>query len=359
LKLKTYKARKMEKLTYSTTDIQKIFRVGEKYKSPLSVLNAEERGEIPKAHRVQRGKTSVRQWGTAQLPEIGQKFGFLENPLQQQVLNIFLSKGGVLKSSFGFNLARILALNSVKTRTAKDSKILIVGLDLQGTITDYTLPPVMVESLEEAAHSERAGLYEVLYEKAQLRDVILGTDLPNLFIIPENSSLNTLEKRLRFETRKEYIFRDKLLPQLQDFSVIIFDNSPNWNALIENSLACSTTVISPIGCELGSYQALKNHTTNIRDFGDAVRVEWDNYFLVPTFLEKSKISQQIYGAYLNQFPENVLATPIRRTAVGQEALTLRKSAIEYAPTSSLADDYYEAIKSLWGKILASEAVHGT
>ena len=219
------------------------------------------------------------------------------------------------------------------------------------------MPPVAVESLEEAQLTERAGLYEVLYEKTPLQDVILPTDLPNLFIIPESSSLNSLEKRLRFETRKEYVFKDKLLPQLQDFSVIIFDNSPNWNALIENSLVCATTVISPIGCELGSYQALKNHTTNIKEFSDAVQANWDNYFLVPTVLEKSKISQQIYGSYLNQYPENVLPTPIRRSVVGQEALTLRKSVLEYAPTSSLADDYYEVIKTIWGKILESEALN--
>lgn len=327
----------------------------EKYKSPLSVLNAEERGEIPKANRIQRGKTSVRQWTTKQLPAIGKKFGFLQNCKEQQILNIFLSKGGVGKSSFCFNLARTLALSSVQKLSSANSKILIIGLDLQGTITDYSLPPLAVESLEDAQLSERAGLYELLFEKARLEDVILPTDLPNLFIIPENSSLNTLEKRLRFETRKEYFFKDKLLPQLQDFSVILFDNSPNWNALIENSLVCATTVISPIGCELGSYQALKNHTTNIQEFADAIKVEWDNYFLIPQFLEKSKISQQIYGSYLNQYPENVLATPIRRSAVAQEALALRKSILEYAPISPLADDYYEAIKTLWGKVRASEA----
>jgi chromosome partitioning protein len=192
----------MEKTAYTTADIQKIFRVEEKYKSPLSVLNAEERGEIPKASRIQRGKTSVRQWQTNQLPDIGKKFGFLGNCKEQQILNVFLSKGGVGKSSFCFNLARTLAISSVKKQSADQSKILIIGLDLQSTITDYTLPPVNVESLEEAQATERAGLYEVLFENVPLEDVILPTDLPNLFIIPENSSLNSLEKTLRFQTRK-------------------------------------------------------------------------------------------------------------------------------------------------------------
>jgi chromosome partitioning protein len=342
---------------YSSNDIQKIFRIGEKYKSPVSLLNAEERGEIPRARREQRGKIAVRQWTPGQLPDIGKKFGFLKNCKEQHILSCFLSKGGVMKSSLLFNFARTLALNAVKMEKAEKSKILIIGLDLQGTITDYTLPPLQIESLEEAQLVERKGLYEFLFEKASLDEVMLPTDLPNLFIIPENSALNHLEKRLRFETRKEYFFRDKLLSQLQDFSVICFDNSPNWNSLIENSLVCADTVVSPIGCELGSYQALKNHTLNIQEFGEAVQAQWDNYFLIPTMLDKSRISQQIYGSYLNQYPENVLPTPIRRATAGQEALTLRKSIFEYAPTSSLADDYYEAFKTLWSKVLASEAVN--
>jgi chromosome partitioning protein len=349
----------MENDLYSSNDVQKIFRIGEKYKSPVSLLNAEERGEIPKASRQQRGKIAVRQWTPGQLPEIGRKFGFLKGCREQHIISCFLSKGGVLKSSLLFNFARALALNSVKSEGAQQSKILIIGLDLQGTISDYTLPPLQFQSLEEANTIERMGLYELLFEKATISEVMLPTDLPNLFIIPENSALNHLEKRLRFETRKEYFFQDKLMPQLKDFSVICFDNSPNWNALIENSLVCADTVISPIGCELGSYQALKNHTLNIEEFSEAVHVEWDNYFLIPTMLDKSKISQQIYGSYLNQYPENALPTPIRRASAGQESLTLRKSIFEYAPTSALADDYYEAIKTIWDKILESEATNVT
>lgn len=347
----------MVESSYSSNDIHRIFRIGERYKSQVSLLNAEERGEIPMANRHQRGKVAVRQWKTDQLPDIGKKFGFLKNCREQHIISCFLSKGGVMKSSFLFNFARTLAINSVKCESLDKSKILIVGLDLQGTITDYTLPPLEVESLEDAELMERMGLYELLFEKASISDVVLPTDLPNLFIIPENSALNHLEKRLRFETRKEYYFKDKLLNFLSDFSVICFDNSPNWNALIENSLVCADTVISPIGCELGSYQALKNHTSNIQDFSEAAKIDWDNYFLIPTMLDKSKISQQIYGSYLNQYPENTLQTPIRRASAGQEALTLRKSIFEYEPTSPLADDYYESFKILWEKVLAKEAVN--
>jgi hypothetical protein len=61
-RLRPTKGIKLEKERYSSTEVQKIFRVEQRYKSPVTLLNAEERGEIPKAERVQRGKIGVRQW---------------------------------------------------------------------------------------------------------------------------------------------------------------------------------------------------------------------------------------------------------------------------------------------------------
>jgi chromosome partitioning protein len=349
----------MEQQVYSSNDIQNIFRINERFKSPLTLLNAEERGDIPLAKRKNKGKVPVRLWSSEQLPAIGVKFGFLKESEKQHVVSCFLSKGGVMKSSFLYNFARTLALNSVKSKTNTESKILIIGLDIQESISNYALPKEEVDSLENASSSERLGLYDFLFEKVPLSKIIRKTDLPNLYVIPENSKLNNLEKRLRFETRKEYVFKDRLLPYLKEFSVVCFDNSPNWNSLIENSLVAADTVVSPVGCELGAYQALDNHTASIKDFAKAAQTEWDNYFLIPTFLEKNKISQQIYGSYLSQYPENMLTTPIRRAITGQEALTSHRSIFEYSPKSLLADDYYDAINLLWSKILLSENLNGT
>lgn len=58
------------------------------------MVNAEERCEIPTANRVLRGKIRVRQWTTAQLPEIGEKFGFLNKPSSQKIISVYTPKGG-------------------------------------------------------------------------------------------------------------------------------------------------------------------------------------------------------------------------------------------------------------------------
>lgn len=340
----------MEKIHWSSSDLHKLFRLDERIKSRQTLFNAEERGEIPKADRIPRGSTSVRQWRLEQLPEIGARYGFLSRPKKQEIICIYTAKGGVLKTTLAYSLARMLALNGIKT--------IIVGLDIQCSITDIAIPPQQFESLEES-DTRPLGLYHFLYEKQSIASVIQKTTLPTLDIIPETPDLNILEKKLRLEPRREYLFKDRLLNELNNYDVIIFDNGPSWNQLIENALTAAKTVISPIGCDIGAYQALQTNLATLEEFKQAMHLKWDNFLLVPTLLEKSKLSQQIYGAYLNQYNDRVIPSPIRRGVKGQEALLLGRSAIEHDVASPLAQDYYELMQELWKRINAKEDAHGT
>lgn len=339
----------MEKQFWSNSDIHRLFRLDVKVKSRQTLLNAEERGEIPKAKRVPRGSTLVRQWSLEQLPGIGERFGFLKKPGKQQVICVYTAKGGVLKTTLAYSLARILALNGIKT--------IVIGLDIQCSITDITLPPSEVESLDDFKN-QHFGLYHYLFDKTSLDKIIKPTSLPTLSIIPETTDLNVLEKKLRLEPRREYLFKDKLIPRLQGYDVIIFDNGPSWNQLIENALTTSNSIISPIGCDIGTYQALQTNLNTLFEFQSAMKLDWDNFFLVPTLLEKTKLSQQIYGAYLNQYTDKVVPTPIRRGVKGQEAILLRQSAIEHDPTTPLAQDYFELTQELWNRILPKGEFNG-
>jgi chromosome partitioning protein len=330
---------------WTVTDIQKLFRIGNKIKSRQTLLNAEERGEIPMASRVSRGSTQVRKWNISQLPAIGSKYGFLKKPVTQQIVCIYTTKGGVLKTTSAYTIGRALALNGIKT--------CIIGCDIQCSITDLLLQKEEAESIEEYSHFYK-GLYQLLYEKATLKDVVHHTELPTLDLIPESPQLSILEKKLRLETRREYIFKDKLIPKLKDYDVIIFDNGPSWNQLIENALTCSNNILSPIGCDIGTFQALKTNLDALYEFQDTMDLKWDTFLLLPTLLEKTKLSQQIYGTYLNQLGENVITTPIRRAVKGQEAMVVRRSAIEHDPTSSLAQDYYEFLQQYWNKLVVKD-----
>lgn len=327
---------------WTTTDVDRLFRIPDRIKSRKTLVNAEERGEIPTASRVLRGKIPVRQWSVGQLPAIGERFGFLAKPTSQKIICVYTPKGGVLKTSFSYNLARILALNGIKT--------LIIGLDFQCSITNYAMNKDAVDSIDKMPIKMR-GLYHYFNENlTDIKSIILKTSLPTLDILPEVPEIFALDKKLRFEHRREYIFSDKFMNQLGDYSVIIFDNSPSWNQLVENSLTASNIVISPMGCEPESFEALQTNFEIIFEFQQALKLEWEHFIQVPTLLEKTNISQQIYAAYLNLYGNKVIPFPIRRSVTGQDARVLKHSVIEQDPSSPLAQDYYDAIRNIWERI---------
>lgn len=332
---------------FSVGDVEKIFHLKEKINSRQTLLNLEERGEIPKAQRVGRGtggKIQQRVWSISDLVGIGDKVGFLDKPKKQHRIVFNISKGGNLKTTEAYQLCRLLAIHNIK--------VLAIPLDIQKSFTKLVSKENEVDDISQV-QEESLGLYHTLFEGASLDEVIQKTDLPTLHFIPETSELNILEKRLRLENRKEYIFLDRLIPKLKDYDVVIFDTAPSFSSLIENSLVCATEIISPVGCEVGTYQVLEDYLEILEEFFEVMRIDPAHYF-IPVLLDKNKISQQIYGAYLSRYSDKVIATPIRRSVIAQEASVLQRSVFEYSPDSPLANDQYEAFKEFWKRALANE-----
>lgn len=332
---------------FSVGDVEKIFHLKEKINSRQTLLNLEERGEIPKAQRIGRGaggKIQQRVWSVADLVGIGDKLGFLEKPTKQHRVVFNISKGGNLKTTEAFNFCRLLALHNIK--------VLAIPLDIQKSFTKLVSTEVDVEDISQV-QEEGLGLYHLLFEGASPEEVIQKTDLPTLDYIPETSELNILEKRLRLENRKEYIFLDRLIPKLKHYDVIVYDTAPSFSSLIENALVSSTEIISPVGCEVGTYQVLEDYLSILSEFFDVMKIEPAHYF-IPVLLDKNKISQQIYGAYLSRYSDKIIAIPVRRSVIAQEASVLQKSVFEYSPDSALAIDQQEAFKEVWKRALANE-----
>lgn len=329
----------MEKL-WTSSEIIKLFRMTETSKTPL--MYAEEKGDIPKADRVPRGKISVRKWKTSQLPKIGEKFGFLKKPEHQIVCSIYTPKGGVTKTTFTANLARMLAINGIKT--------LVCGLDFQKSITRYLLPNAEIKSLDEIEDNHTPGIHHLLFEGAKTSSVIKKTDLPTLDVIPETSDLNFMAKKIRLENRREYLFKERLLPKLSEYDVILFDGNPGWSDLTENALVAADNLIMPVSCEIECYDALQENLGEIEDFRQAMQISWENYYMIPTLLENNSMSQNIYARYLNKYQKSIISLPIRKAVVAQEARLVNLSIIEHSPMCSLATDYHEVISKLWKRL---------
>ena len=301
---------------WTPNEVIKLYKI-EKTKTSLN--RDEASGLIPAAKRVKRGQTHVRVWEHRDLPAIGTRHGFLKPPTETKIISVYTPKGGVLKSTLSLNLARMLALNGIKT--------LVIGLDVQCTVT---------QSKGEGGYPIDATVYE--------------TDLPTLFYIPESSNLNLLEQRIRDENRREHFIERLIKPLKKEFKVIIFDNSPNWNFLIQNSLAAATDVICPIACDIETFRSLTQNIQMIKDFKTTMELKWSNFILIPTKVERTKLSTQIEAQYRTLFPELITAGSIRVAAKGQESSLEKLSVIEYDASSQLAEDYYEISKDVWNRI---------
>tara|TARA_B110000879_G_C11146102_1_gene502521 strand:+ start:717 stop:1769 length:1053 start_codon:yes stop_codon:yes gene_type:complete len=331
----------MEKLRWTNSEIRKLFRMGERYKSVQTLYNAEERGEIPKAEREPRGKVSTRVWDISQLPEIGKKYGFLKRPTNEQlVICKYMQKGGVAKTTTTYNDARIMALNGIK--------VIIIGLDPELSITDISLPHREVLRLDELENQK--GLYHFFADKVDINSIIKPTSIPTLDIIPETHELVLLDKWLSQEKRREYVFQDRLMPLLSEYDVVMFDNSPTWNHLVENSLVVSGHVSMPLGCNLLAYNASATNMENVYDFQSVMNLSEQNIVMFSTLLDRNSLSQQINATYLQAYFEDIISTPIRRSVKFEEALMSKQSILEYAPSSVPAEEYYHFILEEWYRI---------
>ena len=336
----------MGKMSWTSSEIFKLYRMDERHKSIQTLYNAEERGEIPKATRVPRGKIQVRHWSVEQLPLIGKKFGFLPSVDKQVIISKYIQKGGVLKTTTSFNEARMYALNGQKT--------LVIGQDFECSITDIILPKQEPSKLDE--DEKRLGLYHFFVENAPLKKVIQKTSLPTLDIIPETHDLVVLDKWLAQQNRREYTYFDRLLPLLQEYDVIIFDNGPSWSHLIENSIVCANALISPLGCNLLAYNASETNLSTIFEFQEIMGIKNQQLVMYSTLLDRNSLSQQIYAQYLNKFSDYMVAIPIRKTVKGEEALIHQQTILEYAPKTQFAEDYYQLIQAIWHVITEQKTI---
>lgn len=330
----------MEKEKWTNSDIRKLFKMDGRYKSVQTLYNAEERGEIPKAEREARGKVSTRVWGLDQLPYIGNKYGFLKRPEQQVVLCTYQQKGGVCKTTTTYNLARTIALNGMD--------VLIIPLDSECSLTDIIVPQQQLARLDD--FEEVFGLYHYFCANIPLSDVVKKTSIPTLDYIPETHDLVKLNKWMADEKRREYIFQDKLIPLLNEYDVIIFDNGPTWNHLVENSILVSDVINMPMGCNLLSYNASATNMQNIWEFQEVMKLDNQDIIMFSTFLERNSLSQQINATYLSRYPDNMITVPIRKSVKWEEALMSKQTILEYAPDSHHAEEYRQLICEQWYRI---------
>lgn len=331
-----------------TYTLQKILKIFNPELNRNSLIKAEEKGQIPLAGRNQTGSIERRSWTIEDLPQIGEKIGFLKKPETSVCATVFVTKGGVLKTTITLNLARLAALHNIKT--------CIVGLDMQADITHvFNIGATDEETFESLEDVDKAAksvptLLDFQQGKIKLKDLIYKTDLPTLDIIPESSDLVILEANLQTQIRRESWLKENVVaPLLKEYDLVLIDSPPSWNLLITNALTATDILISPAECKINHYRNITNFTSFIEQFKAQAKVAFKHIFIPTKLVSNRKLAGEIRQYYMKSLP-NCLGGVIKESTAGEESMAQSISLLEYAAGKAPADEMKDLIVELWRHI---------
>jgi len=312
-----------------------------------TLIKAEDTGNIPSAKREQSGTVQRRAWTIDQIPEIGEKCGFMKKPATPAIVALFNTKGGILKSTLAMNFARMASLHNIKT--------CIVGLDLQCDITTalgFDNGIDEDQGLEEATRKyfSTFGLFDFERGDKRIPDIIHKTDIPALDFIPETPELHLLDRTIGTKNRREHWLNDNVVSELKkSYDLIVFDCSPNWNNLVTNAITACDVLVSPIECKINNYRNYPSFKIFMDSFKKETRLSFNHVF-VPTRLSPTrKLSKEIRSWYLANVP-NCISMAIREGVKGEEAMASYVSLPEYAPSSLDAQEMRQVVQEIWANV---------
>ena len=260
---------------------------------------------------------------TAQTPDDPQvvpfgKPGTQTDTARPRVLAIANQKGGVGKTTTAINLGTALA--------AIGEQVMIVDLDPQGNAST---------GLGIERKSRRTSTYDVLTGAAPLRDAVLPTAVPQLYIAPSTLDLSGLELEIGQQRDRAFRLRNALRqlnsgPRTYDFTYVLVDCPPSLNLLTVNAMAAADSILVPLQCEFFALEGLSQLLKTVDQVKTTLNPTLSIHGIVLTMYDsRNNLSNQVV-ADVRQFMGNkVYETIIPRNVRISEAPSYGKPVLVY------------------------------
>lgn len=239
-------------------------------------------------------------------------------------------KGGVGKTTTVVNLSAYLAEAGRKT--------LVIDLDSQSN---------SCTGLGVQRDDNQKGIYEVLIEKIDVREIITSTGIENLYIIPSSINLSGAQVEIVDMDDREFKLKRAVDTIRSDYEYILIDSPPSLGILTINGFVASDSVIIPIQCEYyaleGLSQLLKTINLVKTRLNRDLKIEG---VLLTMYDTRTVLSKQVVKEVVAYFRSKVYNTIIPRNIRLAEAPSFGKPINFYDPKSIGAFSYYNLSKEI-------------
>jgi len=241
-------------------------------------------------------------------------------------------KGGVGKTTSAINVGAALALSGKKT--------LLVDFDPQGNLTSGVGGP-----------TRGNGIYQVISGSKTLREVIVPTQVANLWLVPSSIDLSGATVELvDKEDRNDYLKR-ALATVTDDYDFILIDCPPSLGILTLNGLNAASEVIIPLQCE---YFALEGLSLILQTIGLVQKSMNPSLkicgILLTMFDGRTKLSQEVVRQVTEYFRDRVFKTIVPRNVRLSEAPSHGLPVMCYDPTCIGARSYTAVAEELINRV---------
>jgi len=250
-----------------------------------------------------------------------------------KIITIANQKGGVGKSTTAINLSASLGVLEYKT--------LLVDADPQANATS---------GVGVLPSNVKVSIYECMLHNADIENIIIKTNTPNLDLVPAHVDLVGAEVELVDMPNREKIMRHILSKVKDKYDFIIIDCSPSLGLVTLNALTAADSVIIPVQCEYFAMEGLGKLLNTIKIVQTRLNTELDIEGILLTMYDvRTKLSNQVVDDVKTHFQNMVFNTIIQRNTKLGEAPSYGEPIIIYDASSRGAINYLNLAREILQK----------
>jgi len=245
------------------------------------------------------------------------------------ILSFANNKGGTGKTTTAVNLATALA--------QLGRRVLLVDLDPQGSAT---------VSLGFQKSKLLYTVYDALAQSRKIEEVMLGTKVENLTLVPSNLDLAGAEVELSSIPGREFVLREALAVARRKYDAILIDCPPNIGILTVNAIVACDLMVVPVQSEFLSMDGLPTLLKFMRIVKSRAKTEFDYRILLTLFDKRTGLSKKVVQQLRTSFGDHILKIVIPRSIRMAEAPSKGIPGIIYSPRNAASEEYRHLTKEL-------------